>query len=123
MCKFFSTHWEWLSGFVASCIGVLITIKAYQYAKRANEDTNTLIKQSVEDAVGRKSKEEIRDRIIQTALSEWRLKGQTSEYLRLEYNRLNDQGWSQEEFEKIYADVAMRYKGRMPKKKLFGEID
>lgn len=124
MCSFVKQHWEWLTGFLVSLMGVIITIKAYRYAKRANEDTNVLIKQSVIDAVGRRSKEEIRDRIIHTALSEWRLKGQAVEYLRWEYNRLKDNGWTSDDFEQIYVEVGQRYKGRLPKQKLFqGQIE
>ena len=121
MCNFILAHWEWVTGFGVSFMGTIITIKAYRFAKRANEGTNTLIKQSVEDAVGHKSKEEIRERIIQTALSEWKLKGQASEYLRWEYERLKNQGWTQDDFEKIYEDVGMRHKNRPPKRKLFEE--
>lgn len=116
---FVKNHWEWLSGFLISFIGVLVSWKAYRYSMQANKDTNELIKIALNEAINTNNKEQIRDKLLETAVSEWRLKGQAKDFLLNEFNRLQSKGWTKEEFEKIYEQAAIRKKGKRPKQPLF----
>jgi len=40
MMYFVRNHWEWLTGFLISLVGALISWKAYRYSMQANKDTN-----------------------------------------------------------------------------------
>jgi hypothetical protein len=119
MIYFVKEHWEWLTGFLISFIGALISWKAYRYSMQANKDTNELIKIALHEAINTNNKEQIRDKLLETAVSEWRLKGQAKDFLLNEFNRLQSKGWTKEEFEEIYEQASIKKKGRKPKQPLF----
>jgi|GEM_PF-4945287 hypothetical protein len=98
--RFSASHWEWLLGFIVSIVAALISWNAFMLARR-------------------KDKEKARNRLIDAGLSEWRLNGQASQFLLGEYSRLKNEGWTENEFEKIYKTIALRHKGKLPKRKLF----
>lgn len=116
---FIKLHWEWFTGIIVSIIGACISLKAYKYSKQANEDTNTLIRNALDKAVKENDKENIRNSLIESGISEWRLKGQAKIFLLNEYNRLKDRGWTKRQFEEIYKTIGMLFKGKEPKQPLF----
>ncbi len=116
---FVRNHWEWLTGFLISLAGALISWKAYRYSMQANKDTSELIKIALNEAINTNNKEQIRDKLLEAAVSEWRLKGQAKDFLLNEFNRLQPKGWAREEFEKIYEQASIKHKGRKPKRPLF----
>ena len=117
---FVRNNWEWLTGFLISLTGVLISYKAYRYSMQANKDTNELIKIALSDAINTNNKEQIREKLLETAVSEWRLKGQAKDFLLDEFKRLEPKGWTKEEFKEIYEQASIRKKGKKPKQPLFG---
>ncbi len=119
---FVKGHWEWLTGFLISFVGVLISWKAYRYSMQANKDTNELIKIALNEAINTNNKEQIKEKLLETAVSEWRLKGQARDFLVSEFNRLQNRGWTKEEFEEIYKEASIRKKGKEPKRLLFEEV-
>lgn len=109
-------------GILISTIGCIISWSAYKYAKQANEDTNNILKNSLSTFINsskQDKKEEIKNRLIETALSEWKIKGQPRTFLLNEYSVLEKNGWTKEEFEELFSRICKRYKGREPKSKLF----
>jgi BioD-like phosphotransacetylase family protein len=86
---------------------------------QANKDTNELIKIALNNAIDANNKEQIKDKLLETAVSEWRLKGQAKGFLLNEFNRLQPKGWTKKEFEEIYEQASIRKKGRKPKQPLF----
>ena len=121
MMSFVRNHWEWLTGFSISLVGALISWKAYRYSKQANKDTNELIKNALNETINTNNKEQIRDKLLEAAVSEWRLKGQAKDFLLSEFNRLQPKGWTKEDFKEIYKEASIRKKGREPKQPLFDE--
>ncbi len=94
-----------LIGIVGCIIGIagcIISWKAYKYAKQSNEDTNRILKDNLHTFINifkQDKKEEIKNKLIETAISEWKIKGESKTFLLNEYSVLKEDGWTKEEFE------------------------
>ena len=65
------------------------------------------------------AKEQIRQGLINTGISEYHQKGQAKTYLLQEFEHCRKQGWTEQEFEEIYETIGKRTKGRKFKEALF----
>ena len=110
---------------LAGIVSIIISYKAYIYAKNANEDTVRLLHQNLEllQNSGYKDDKQFKMKmesdIIENALSSWNFGGTPVPFLKNKYKELEEYGWTESDFEKIYTSVVRRKKNREPKRGLF----